>query len=860
MRTHDIWSTFRDHFQLLDHLLLPSAPLPVDDPTLLFVSAGMVPFKPYFLGDAPPPAPRIVSLQKCVRTTDIDAVGVSMRYNTFFQMAGSFAFGDYFKTEAITYAWALLDKLGVDPDRIWVTVYEDDDEAFRLWRRIAGLPPERIQRLGRADNLWDMGVPGPCGPSSEIFFDRGPRYGSDGGPAVDTDRFMEMWNLVFMKDVRGEGIGDDYPIVGELPSANIDTGMGLERTAVVLQDVGTVYETDLVRPILDRIATLATRGYGVDRDDDVRMRIVADHVRSAVMLVNDGVTPSTDGRGYVLRRLVRRAMRSIRLLGVDEPVLGELTTVVRDLMAPTYPVLVAEFPRIDQVLRDEEEAFRSTLATGSRIFGLAVEKAACRSTGVLSGADAFRLHDTYGFPIDLTLEMSAEAGLTVDEPGFRALMEEQRSRARRARTGDRGDSSAYRSLPPTVFIGYDQLTTDAIVTGLVRDGVVVPTAAPGDVVEVFLDRTPFYAESGGQAPDVGTMSGPSVSLDVLDVQKLPGGRWSHRVRVMDGVVATGGRVVANVDPDWRLGARQAHSGTHVIHAALRQVLGPTALQSGSSNRPGQLRLDFAWSGPLSPVTLAEVELVANRAVREDLPVRVSHMTLIDATKLGALALFGEAYGSEVRVVEIGGDWSRELCGGTHVTGAAQIGPIAVIGESSVGSGVRRIEARVGIEAFTHLAMERDLVVQLGTLLGTSATDLPRRVEELVDRLRTAERRLEQLRRERLSVLATTLATDGDRCIAQQIAEVLTPAELRTLALDVLGRIGSGTVAMFAPSADSRIGFVLASRGDGRSAHRLVDVVAPYIAGRGGGTDEIAQGAGTNPDGVDAAIAALRHRT
>ncbi len=854
MLTHDIWSTFRDHFQSLDHLLLPGVPLPVDDPTLLFVSAGMVPFKPCFLGDVEPPAPRIVSLQKCVRTTDIDAVGVTMRYNTFFQMAGSFSFGDYFKAEAITYAWELLGKLGVDPDRIWVTVFSDDDEAYGLWRRIAGLPPDRIQRLGRADNLWNMGVPGPCGPSSEIFFDRGPQYGPDGGPAVDTDRFMEIWNLVFMTDIRGDGDGDDYPILAPLPSRNVDTGMGLERTAVVLQGVDTVYETDLVRPILDRMSQISTRRYGIDREDDVRMRIVADHTRSAVMLVADGVTPATDGRGYVLRRLLRRAMRSIRLLGVHEPVLGDLITDVRDLMAPSYPSLVGDFPRIDRVIRTEEETFRSTLAAGSRIFDLA----ASRSSGVLSGSDAFLLHDTYGFPIDLTLEMSAEAGLTVDEPAFRALMDSQRTRARRSRKTEIGSGSAYRSLPATSFIGYEQLSADTSVTALVRDGALVPDASPGDIVEVFLDRTPFYPESGGQASDAGRLTGSGLTLDVLDVQKLPGDRWMHRVRVLDGIVTPGTPVEAAVDQDWRLGARQAHSGTHVLHAALRQVLGPSALQSGSSNRPGRLRLDFAWPDALSPATLGEVEMVANRAVRQDLPVTVSHMPLSKATALGALALFGEAYGNDVRVVEIGGDWSRELCGGTHVTGSAQIGPIAIVAESSVGSGVRRIDARVGIEAFMHLTTERDLVTRLTGLLAVPAADLPRRIESLIEALRGSQRQIEALRSARLSSLASSLVSSPLVCrvITHACDEELSAAELRVFALDVLERLGTGLVCVFAPSG-GRIGFVIVTRGLGLSAHRLVGTVAPYVAGKGGGTDEVAQGSGTDPGGVDAALEAIR---
>ena len=844
---------------------MPGAPLPVDDPTLLFVGAGMVPFKPYFSGLLPPPHNRMVSLQKCMRTTDIDAVGTSMRYNTFFQMAGSFIFGDFQRSEVISSAWDLLTRangdggLGMDPGRIWVTVLEDDDEAVGLWRRISDLPSERIQRLGREDNLWHMGVPGPCGPSSEIFFDRGQQYGPDGGPAVDTDRFMEMWNLVFMQDIRGPGEGEDYSILGPLPQRNLDTGMGLERTAVVLQEAGSVYETDVLRPILDQTSEISGRRYGKNRDDDVRLRIVADHTRSALMLIADGVTPATDGRGYVLRRLLRRTMRSIRLLGVDAPVLGDLVTVAHDVMSPFYPELTGEFPHIERIVRAEEDAFRSTLVAGSRIFDLASSQVRATGGTEFPGEQAFLLHDTYGFPIDLTLEISREAGLTVDEDGFRALMAAQRERGRSGRKTDHADTSVYSGFRQTFFTGYDELSTTAVVQGLVRDSSTVRSSSAGDIVDVMLDRTPFYAESGGQASDAGRITGDSVELDVIDVQKLPGGLWLHRVRVLTGEIVTGLPVLASVDPDWRLGARQAHSGTHIVHAALRQVLGPSALQSGSSNRPGHLRLDFAWSGALSDATRSEIEIVANLAVRQDLPVSVSHMSLDEATALGAIALFGEAYGDSVRVVEIGGPWSRELCGGTHVAGSAQVGPIAIVTESSVGSGVRRIEALVGIEAFRHLATERALVDQLATQLDVPAKELPRRIEELVDRLKTAQRQLARLRRERLARLSTQIvARSSGSLVTHELTEEMTPAELRSFAMDLANRVDS-VVAIFAPSS-GRIGFVIATsssaRSQGLSAHELVAMVGPSIEGKGGGTAEVAQGSGANLDGVPDAISAL----
>ncbi len=880
MQTHEIIARFRDHFERNGHTVVPSASLILDDPNLLFVNAGMVPFKPYFLGEAPPPYSRATSIQKCVRTPDIDEVGKTTRHNTFFQMAGNFAFGDYFKEDAIRLAWELITSsvadggYGFDPDRIWPTVYQDDDEAFELWRKVSGLPAERIQRRGAEDNFWDMGVPGPCGPCSEIFFDRGPEYGRDGGPIVDEERFLEIWNLVFMQSIRGElSPKKGYPVIGELPAKNIDTGMGIERVATLLQGVENVYETDLVRPVIGKAEELSGRRYGADKTDDVRFRVIADHARSGVMLIGDGVTPGNEARGYVLRRLLRRIVRSARLLGVQQPVLGEFAAVVRDEMGPSYPELVSNFARIESVINAEEETFLATLTSGSRIFDVAA--ADTRKSGglELAGDKAFQLHDTYGFPIDLTLEMAAEQGLTVDEDGFRRLMTEQRERAKadaaKRRTGH-GDRTVYRDLlamGETEFTGYDELTSEAIVRGIIRDGERVSSAGEGDIVEVVLDRTPLYAESGGQDSDAGVITAGSTDLEVLDVQKVARKLWVHQVRVRGGEVRDGQLVLAQVDPEWRIGARQGHSGTHVVHAALRQVLGPTALQNGSYNKPGYLRLDFAWQGGLSPATRSEIEEVSNLAIRKDLPVRVIYTTLPGAQELGALALFGETYDDEVRVVEIGGPWSRELCGGTHVEHSSQIASIALLGESSIGSGVRRVEAYVGLEAFQYLAKERALVQNLAGMLKVPDAEVPARVESLVARLRDAEKELERLRAERLLSSAGDLAggaedVSGVALVAQALPGGVSGGDLRGLAGEVRNRLGarSGVVALFS-AGDGKVNFVVATtstaREGGLAAGKLVPAFAAAIEARGGGKPDLAQGGGGNPAGVPAAIEALR---
>ena len=884
MQTHEIRRRFLDHFERAGHTVVPSASLISQDPTVLFTIAGMAPFKPYFLGQATPPFPRATSVQKCVRTLDIDNVGITTRHNTFFQMAGNFSFGDYFKEGAITHAWQLVTSsveqggYGFDPERIWATVYEKDDEAFDLWRDIAGLPAERIQRRSGEDNYWDMGVPGPGGPCSEIYFDRGPDYGVEGGPEADEDRYLEIWNLVFMQDVRGEeSPKHGHPPVGSLPKKNIDTGLGVERVAFLLQGVDNVYETDLLRPIITTAEELSGRAYGREHTDDVRFRVIADHIRSGVMLIGDGVTPSNDGRGYVLRRLLRRTIRSARLLGVDRPVMPTLAAVVRDLMSESYPELASDFARIETVAATEEEAFLRTLSSGSRLFEQVATETRSSGGSVVPGATAFTLHDTHGFPIDLTLEMAAEAGLTVDTEGFRELMAEQKARARadaRARKGGFGDLTVYKELldaGATEFTGYAELESEATIRGLISDGARVPAAGEGEIVEVVLDRTPLYAESGGQESDAGLILADGTSAEVIDVQKVNRKLWVHQVRITAGELREGTAVLAKVDPEWRIGARQAHSGTHVVHAALRQVLGPQALQSGSYNKPGYLRLDFAWNSALSDATRSEIEEVANLAVRRDLPVSVQYTSLPKARQMGALALFGETYDETVRVVEIGGPWSIELCGGTHVEHSSQIGPVSVIGESSVGSGLRRVEAYVGIEAMRHLATERALVTQLADLLKVPPAELPDRVQSMVERLRSAEKELQRLHTAAVLASAGALvdaaeAVGGTALVAASLPDGLSGGDLRALATDIRARFGDrpAVVGLFSTDSDATAGSVsfavactAAAVQAGLRAGDLVGAFRDRVGGRGGGRPDLAQGGGSDPGGVPEAIAALR---
>ncbi|MEV0545748.1 alanine--tRNA ligase [Nocardia salmonicida] len=881
MQTHEIRRRFLDHFVRAGHTEVPSASLILADPNLLFVNAGMVQFVPYFLGQQTPPWATATSVQKCVRTLDIENVGITTRHNTFFQMAGNFSFGDYFKRQAITLAWTLLTDTvenggyGFDPERLWVTVYLDDDEAERMWLEM-GVPADRIQRRGMADNYWSMGIPGPCGPCSEIYYDRGPEYGVEGGPEADEDRYIEIWNLVFMQNERGAGISkDNFEILGPLPKQNIDTGMGVERVAFLLQGVDNVYETDLMRPIIDKAEELTGRSYGVDHTDDVRFRVIADHARTAAMLIADGVNPGNDGRGYVLRRLLRRIVRSARLLGAEKPVMAELIKVVTDLMSPSYPELGTDFSRIETVSVGEELAFLKTLNTGETLFDNAATAVKSKGGKQITGSDAFALHDTYGFPIDLTLEMAAEAGLSVDEDGFRSLMAEQRKRAKddaQARKHAHADLTVYKELVDrgaTEFTGFDELTSEANVLALIADGVRVPVATLGQDIEVILDRSPMYAESGGQIADRGTITASGLKLQVNDVQKIAKKVWVHKATVEAGQITEGDVVLAQADPAWRRGATQGHSGTHMVHAALRQILGPNAVQAGSLNKPGYLRFDFNWQGALSEQQKADIEAVSNDAVGSDFPVNTFVTDLPKAKEMGAMALFGENYGDEVRVVEIGGPFSMELCGGTHVEHSSQIGPITLLGESSVGSGVRRVEAFVGLDSYKYLAKERALLAGVASSLKVPSDEVPGRVEQLVERLKVAEKELERTKIAAVLSSAGTFAEQAERVGAVRLVAAAAPegvsaGDLRTLATDIRGRLGSeAAVVVLLGNVEGKAPFVVtvnkAAQDLGFKSGDLVAAFGPSIAGRGGGKPEMAQGAGSDPSGIPTGLTAVRAR-
>ncbi|MEZ0163709.1 alanine--tRNA ligase [Kineococcus sp. LSe6-4] len=881
MQTAEIRRRWLDFFERKGHTVVPSASLVSTDPSLMFTVAGMVPFIPYLTAQVPAPYPRATSVQKCLRTLDIEEVGKTTRHGTFFQMNGNFSFGDYFKRDAVAFAWELLTTpeadggLGFDPERLWTTVYLDDDEAFVLWRE-QGLPAERIQRRGKKDNYWNTGQPGPGGPCSEIYFDRGPAYGAEGGPEADEDRYIEIWNLVFMQyQLSAVRSKTDFDVAGELPAKNIDTGMGLERVAFLKQGVDNMYEIDEVRPVLDYAALAAEKEYGANHDDDVRMRVVADHVRSALMLIGDGVTPGNEGAGYVLRRLIRRAVRAMRLLGFEEEALPILLPASMEVMSASYPELRTDFDRIAQVAYAEEQAFRRTLVSGTAIFETAVAQTRAAGGGSLSGERAFALHDTYGFPIDLTLEMAAEAGVSVDEAGFRTLMAEQVGRAKadaRAKKTGGVDLTVYRStlegLPaPVTFTGYELASGEARVAVVLQGGVSTPSAPVGTDVEVVLDRTPFYAEGGGQLADHGTLTtaGGAV-VTVTDVQQPVRGLYVHKGSVTSGELVAGDAVHAVVDAARRRSVSRAHTATHLVHQVVREHLGDGATQAGSQNAPGRLRFDYAATAQVAGQVVRDIEGVVNERIHDDLPVAAEVMDRDAALNSGAMALFGEKYGDRVRVVSIGGDWSKELCGGTHTLTSQQVGLVTILSESSIGSGARRIEALVGADAFDFLTREHLLVNQLTDVVKARPEELPDRIGSLLTRLSEAEKELATLRAGQVLALAPQIAATPTDTFGVQVvthdAGAASADDVRTLVLDVRSRLGEERPVVVAVTgvAKDRPVVVVATNAEARrwgvKAGELVRTAAQTLGGGGGGKDDLAQGGGQDASKVPAALTAI----
>ena len=868
-----------DNRQGLTHTVVPSASLIADDPNLLLVNAGMVPFKPYFLGEVTPPFKRATSVQKCVRTLDIDEVGKTTRHASFFQMCGNFSFGDYFKEGAISLAWELLTRpindggYGLAEDRLWITVFLDDDEAANIWHEKIGVPKERIQRMGMGDNFWSMGVPGPCGPCSEIYYDRGPAYGKDGGPIADENRYMEVWNLVFMQNERGVGSGkDDFPILGELPAKSIDTGLGLERMAALLQGVENIYEIDTTMQILNKACELTGVAYGASQKSDISLRVIADHARTSAMLIGDGVTPGNEGRGYVLRRMMRRTIRNMRLLGSMDPIMSELTVAAIGAMGPQYPELVSDKKRILSVSVSEEESFLQTLKSGTSIFDVASASLKKSKSSILPGAEAFKLHDTYGFPFDLTLEMAREEGLEVDEEGFRRLMKEQKDRAKadsRAKKSGHTDVSEYRAIADkngkSEFCGYTSTTTESTITGILLDGISSKSAAAGDEVEIILKRTPFYAEGGGQLADGGKITlGNGAVVEIDDVQTPVPGVFVHRGRVVQGAVELGDEVLAAIDIERRDAISRAHTATHMVHKAFREILGETATQAGSENSPGRFRFDFPSTGAVPDSVINDVESRVNTLLLDNLEVTAETMSQAQAKEIGAMALFGEKYGDQVRVVSVG-DWARELCGGTHVKRSGQLGVVKLLSESSIGAGVRRVEALVGVDAYRFLAREHILLNSLTSIIkGARVEELPERISDLLIKIRDIEKELGAVRSNAAfaqvdAIAKTATEINGVSTVVALLPDGISGDDLRKIALELRAKATCSVVALISVNDLKPILVVAASdaaRAQGVKAGALVKIGSAVLGGGGGGKDDFAQGGGTDISKANEALMAI----
>jgi alanyl-tRNA synthetase len=870
MRAKEIRDTYLSFFAERGHTIVPSASLvpSVHDPSVLLTTAGMQPFKPYFLGREKPPAPRLADVQKCFRTTDITEVGATARHMTFFEMLGNWSFGDYFKAESIPWGWDLSTKgFGMDPERIWVTVFGGDEElglgpdteAIEIWRA-TGVPEERIVLLGREDNFWQAGPTGPCGPCSELYLDRGPEFGAEGErPGDDSDRFLEFWNHVFMSyDLAEDGS------LTELPMKNIDTGMGLDRMAAILQDVPSVFETDHVRPLIELAEELSGHRYDEGGPVTRAMRIVADHSRGAAFLIADGVVPSNEDRGYILRRIMRRAIQQGRTLGLEAPWLNRFAELTIELMGSEYPELVAERESIGRWVGAEEEGFGRTLERGTELLEQLIAEAAQSETSWIAAADAFKLHDTYGFPYDLTKELLGEEGLSVDDQGFEELMEEQRARARTATATAHGSEDSHERVttfaaaaPPTRFVGYESLRATT--------GLAAAEPANGKVL-VKLEESPFYAEGGGQVADSGVLRWSDVEARVVDVYRV-GEDQALEVELSGGAIEAGVAVEAEVDHESRHATMRNHTATHLLHAALRERLGSHVRQAGSAVRPDKLRFDFTHGQALSPQELRDVEDRVNEWIKASRPVRWMNMSRAEAERLGAMALFGEKYGEWVRVVEVD-SVSRELCGGTHVSSTAEIGILKITVEGSSAANVRRVEAITGPAAIDWFRDREAQLREVGQALG-NPQDPVAAARQAAERLKEASVGAEQAQREQLGTEADQLAAraedlpGGGRQVLAAVAESLqaNPKQLLDLANRVQSKLGQPSVVVLGGAFGSKAGLVaLVSKdavGRGLSAGSLIRQIAPLVGGGGGGRDDMAQAGGKDPSKLDEALAAAR---
>ncbi len=859
---NEIREKFLAFFESKGHLRLPSFPLvPQGDASLLLINAGMAPLKPYFLGKETPPSKRVTTCQKCIRTPDIECVGQTARHGTFFEMLGNFSFGDYFKTEVTKWAWEFITEvLEIPVDRLWVSVYEEDQETVELWTKNVGVSPDRIVYLGKEDNFWEIGT-GPCGPCSEIYFDRGEEYGCgspDCAVGCECDRYVEFWNLVFTQFDKDEN--GNY---NRLAHPNIDTGMGLERIACIMQGVTSIFEVDTIRKILDTAAAMAKVTYGRDHDMDISLRVITDHIRSTVFLVSDGVLPSNEGRGYVLRRLLRRAARHGKLLGIEGPFLYKLAKVVAQESGIAYPELEQNFAYIEKVIKTEEERFDETIDQGLDILKGYMETLKQAGKSELSGQQAFKLYDTYGFPIDLTREILGEAGLHVDETGFKALMDDQRNRARTAR-GDMEDAAWEEDIfaaieGNTEFGGYEQDAVSARILGIGKDGGLVGTASAGDEITVVLDRTSFYAESGGQIGDTGVIEGNAAVLEVLDTKKK-NGKFLHKCVVKSGTVQTGDAVTTRIDAERRQAIRRNHSSVHLLQAALRNVLGSHVAQAGSYVSEDRMRFDFSHFEAMTPEELRQVEAQVNQKILEDIPIECFEKPLDEARKMGAVALFSEKYGSRVRVVKMG-DYSIELCGGTHAASAGKLGLFKILSESGVAAGVRRIEGVTGLGVLQMLDEKEQMIQEAAHALKTSPKELVRKAEGLLEELKESRREVESLK-SKMAKDAVGGILDG----AEEVGGTLVVAKLLEDGMDMntLREVGDNlkqqqedAVIVLASKDGGKVNVIsMATRAaveKGVHAGKIISAVAKTMGGGGGGKPESAQAGGKDPSKAEEAL-------